>query len=58
MHKPMLPVIVKVNLSVHGRYAYYGTAANLDKLCPPVKIFAPQISINICNTRTHPLQGI
>ena len=44
MYKAMLPVIVKVNLSMHGCYAYYATAANLDKLCPPVKNFAPQIS--------------
>ena len=54
----MLPVIAKVNLSVHGCYAYYATAANLDKLYQPVKILAAQISINVCNTYTHPLQGM
>ena len=39
MHKAMLPVIVKVHLSVRGCYTYYVTAANLDTLYPPVKIF-------------------
>ena len=41
VHKAMLPGIAKVNLSVHDCYAYYATAANLDKLYPPVKILAP-----------------
>ena len=44
----MLPVIAKVNLSLHDCYAYYATAANLNKLYQPVKSLAAQISIAIC----------
>ena len=55
MNKAMVPVIAKVHLYVHGCYAYYTTAADLDTLDPPVKILASQISVKVCNTYTHPL---
>ena len=45
MNKAMLPVIAKVHLSVHGCYAYYTTAADLNTLDPPVKILTSQISL-------------
>ena len=37
-------------------YAYYATAANLDTWPSCKKIFALQISVNVHNTYTHPLQ--
>ena len=45
IHKAMLPVIVKVHLSMHGCYIYSGTAAKLNMCYSSVK--------NLCSANLH-----
>ena len=54
--KAMVPVVVNVCLSVRGSYSYYSTTVKLYLCSQSVKIFAPQIFVNIRNTYVHLLQ--
>ena len=52
----MVQVVVNVWLSTRGSYSYSSTTVKLYLHSQSVKIFAPQIFINIRNTYMHLLQ--
>ena len=54
--KAMVPVVMNVCVSVHGSYFYSSTTVKLYLRSQSVKIFAPQIFVNIRNTYMHLLQ--